>query len=126
MADSSTLNYDETLHLYFSLICFSKSLGVPSCRGFFGPYTICFVGYIVISMYPHTIIYFVSCTLDLCGPYVASEMTNSKLFQKIQKFPKKPKFDKKSLILANFFWLFLAFLFFWKILDFVLGYKNRT
>jgi hypothetical protein len=30
--------------------------------------------------------------------YVASEMTNSNLFQKIQKFPKNPKFSKKSKI----------------------------
>jgi hypothetical protein len=28
--------------------------------------------------------------------YVASEMTNSNLFQKIQNFPKNPKFSKKS------------------------------
>jgi hypothetical protein len=39
----------------------------------------------VHNMYPHTIIYFVSCTLNLCSPYVASEMTNSNLFHKIQK-----------------------------------------
>jgi transposase len=95
-------------------------------------------------------------------PYVASKMTNSNLFQKIQKntkntkiskkyknfqkiqkFPKKankfqnkPKFDKKrkferkSLILANFgfflanlaffeiFGLFSQLWFFWKFLDF--------
>jgi hypothetical protein len=47
----------------------------------------------VHNMYPHTIIYFVSCTLDLCSPYVASEMTNSNLFQ---KFPKNPKYSKKA------------------------------
>jgi hypothetical protein len=107
-------------------------LWVPSCTGFFGPYTICFVvGYICTLTPPYT----------LC--HVASEMTNSnfskksKIFQKIQKFPKnsknfqksqnlpkEPKFAKicqKSLILANFgffghiffFWLF------WKILDFM-------
>jgi hypothetical protein len=86
-----------------------------------------------VYMYPHTIIYFVSCTLDLCSPYVASEMTNSKLVPKNQKnskkskkiqkslnFPKKPQksqnLTKKSLILAFFlanlifFLKFLAFL----------------
>jgi hypothetical protein len=88
----------------------------------------------VHNMYPHTIMYFVSCTLDLCSPYVASKMTNSKLvpknpkfprktkiFQKSQIFPKKPKmpkFDKKPN-----FWIVLAFLalfwLFWKILDFM-------
>jgi hypothetical protein len=30
-----------------------------------------------------------ACTLDLCSPYVASEMTNSKLVQKNPKFRKK-------------------------------------
>jgi hypothetical protein len=95
----------------------------------------------VHNMYPHTIIYFVSCTLDLCSTYVASEMTNSNLFQKIQNFPKKPKFEAKicqksqicpkSLILANFgkfgflgffrlffeiFGLFGQFWLFWPIL----------
>jgi hypothetical protein len=79
----------------------------------------------VHNMYPHTIIYFVSCTLDLCSPYVASEMTNSKLvpknpkiskksknFQKSQKIPKKAKFDKISQFLDNFgfFLANLAFL----------------
>jgi hypothetical protein len=90
----------------------------------------------VHNMYPHTIIYFVSCALNLCSHYVASEMT--KLFQKIQKIPKntnfskksqnfqkKPKFakkakicqksqicQKKSLILAFFFFFFLKFLLF--------------
>jgi hypothetical protein len=52
----------------------------------------------VHNMYPHTIIYFLSCTLDLCSRYVASEMTNSNLFQKIQNFPKNTKFAKKAKI----------------------------
>jgi hypothetical protein len=52
----------------------------------------------VHNMYPHTIIYFVSCTLDLCSPYVASEMTNSNLFQKIQKIPKNTINSKKAKI----------------------------
>jgi hypothetical protein len=62
-----------------------------------------------LHMNPHTVIYFVSCTLDLCSPYVASEMTNSNLFQKIQKSQKIPKSQNltKSLILA-----YLAFGFF--------------
>jgi hypothetical protein len=88
-----------------------------------------------LHMYPHTVIYFVSCTLDLCSPYVASEMTNSNLFQKIQNFPKNPKISKKAQICQkspNFpkkpkfakkakFWLcnlFLALAFFLKILAF--------
>jgi hypothetical protein len=57
----------------------------------------------VHNMYPHTIIYFVSCTL--LSIYVASKMTNSKLVpkntkisKKIQKFPKKLKFSKKAKI----------------------------
>jgi hypothetical protein len=85
-------------------------------------------------MYPYTIIYFVSCTLDLCSPYVASEMTNSKLvpknpknpkksknFQKSLNFPKKSKISKKTkfwIILAFFenFGLFGQFWLFWLIL----------
>jgi hypothetical protein len=94
----------------------------------------------VHNMYPHTIICFVSCTLDLCSPYVATSLRNDKqqicskkykFFQKIQKFPKKLKFSKKAKIwiildfLANlafmaFFWLFFLifglfgqFLHFW-------------
>jgi hypothetical protein len=35
--------------------------------------------------------------LDLCSPYVASEMTNSNLFQNIQKFPKKKKSKKAKI-----------------------------
>jgi hypothetical protein len=38
--------------------------------------------------------------LQICSPYLAYEMTNSNLFQKIQKFPKNPKkiqkFPEKS------------------------------
>jgi p-aminobenzoyl-glutamate transporter AbgT len=110
----------------------------------------------VHNMYPHTIIYFVSCTLNLCGPYVASEMTNNS--KKIQKFPKKQKnskkkkknianIAKKSLILAFLanlaflvffenFWPFGTILAFWDNLGFLgnfwiscslhIGYKNRT
>jgi hypothetical protein len=51
----------------------------------------------VHNMYPHTIIYFVSCTLDLCSPYVVSEMTNSKFVPKNPKFSKKSKKFQKNL-----------------------------
>jgi hypothetical protein len=83
----------------------------------------------VHNMYPHTIIYFVSCTLDLCSPYVASEMTNINLFQKIQIFPKNTKFSKKAKICKKkthfgSFWLFWQIWLFWlflKILAFCIG-----
>jgi hypothetical protein len=90
-----------------------------------------------VNIYPHTIIYFVSCTLHLCGHYVASEMTNSKLvpkntkfskkykiFQKSFNFPKKPKFSKKAKfwITLVFFWKFGFFFFFLKNLAFLANF----
>jgi hypothetical protein len=127
-----------------SLHCGGR-LRVPSCAGFFGPYTVCFgVGYI----------YTLTLSSTLChvhSIYVASEMTNSNLFQKIQKFPKKSKlakigqnwpfffgilanyyfyfFSKLLAFLANFgqFWLILAFFWlFWKFLGFHVAYIGGT
>jgi hypothetical protein len=90
-------------------------LRAPSCAGFFGPYTICYVGYIIC-----TLIYFVSCTLDLCGPCVASEMTNSKLVPKNTKISKKAKI---WIILAFWqIWLFWFFLVFLKNLAFLANF----
>jgi hypothetical protein len=74
---------------------------VPSCTGFFGPYTICFVvGR--LHMYHH---YFVSCTLDLCSlrndkqqlvPKNPEFSKKAKKFQKKQNLPKKPELAKKN------------------------------
>jgi hypothetical protein len=70
----------------------STTQWVPSCTGFFGPYTVCFgVGYICTLTPSSTLGHVLSI-------YVASEMTNSNLFQKIQNFPKNPNFSKKSKI----------------------------
>jgi hypothetical protein len=76
---------------------------VPSCTGFFGPYT---MFWRVHNMYPRTIIYFVSCTLDLCSPYVA--LFHFFSLQKIQFFPQK----------IHFFLAFLANLAFLAFIDF--------
>jgi hypothetical protein len=82
-------------------------------------------------MYPHTVIYFVSCTLDLCSLRNDKQQLvpkNPKKSKICQNLPKKPNFGfffskfgfflKILAFLANFgffgqFWLF------WQILDFM-------
>jgi hypothetical protein len=105
-ARSFSFLYSITLKRTRSCKCIGRLMGAIMC-GFFRTLHDMFRR--VHNMYPHTIIYFVSCTLDLCSPYVASEMTNRNLFQKnpkiskksknlpkSQNLPKKPKFAKKA------------------------------
>jgi hypothetical protein len=88
--------------------------------GFFGPYTVCFgVGYICTLTPSSTLGHVLSI-------YVASEMTNSNLFQKIQKFPKNPKILKKLKLAKSQNWPkkpilenFGFFKFFFKFLPFL-------
>jgi hypothetical protein len=79
-----------TYHLDDHGLCI---LRVPSCMGFFGTYTICFVGYIICTLTPSSTLCHLLCVIyfDLCSPYVASEMTSSKLVPKNTKFSKKYK-----------------------------------